>query len=136
MSSKIEKQRRKSIADEATRRRDASRIWSSSAAHTFTFQPRWKEELICTCTAGSFILQMPMGVVSVDLPSLEAWSAAAPSWAKALWSTLYAELSEWCALHKFPLYVSDSASAFWSPDAEPPNLSSGLSGASPSTHSC
>lgn len=30
----------------------------------FTFQPRWKEELLCSCSEGSFVLEMPMGIAS------------------------------------------------------------------------
>jgi hypothetical protein len=36
---------------------------------TFNFAPRWKEELVCLCALGSFVLEMPIGVTSVYLPT-------------------------------------------------------------------
>jgi len=47
-----------------------------------TFQPRWKEELVCSCELGSFVVEMPMGVLSVDFPDEENWLTQAPVWAQ------------------------------------------------------
>jgi hypothetical protein len=73
---------------------------------TFTFQPRWKEELVCTCSLGSFILELPMGSLSAYLPPEDTWQAKAPLWAQSLWSKLREELQEWCTENhaEFVLY--------------------------------
>jgi hypothetical protein len=75
----------------------------------FTFQVRWKEELVCSCSEGSFVLEMPMGVVSVFVPSQDLWPSKAPTWAKGYWSALHGQLSQWCAAHNLPLHIEDSA---------------------------
>ncbi|MDI1252318.1 hypothetical protein [Thermomonas sp.] len=41
----------------------------------FTFQARWKEEMMYSCSVGSFILDMPMFVVSVSLPTQDKWAS-------------------------------------------------------------
>ena len=46
---------------------------------TFTFQARWKEELVCTGPGGSFILELPMGVLSAYLPTEESWKEKTPN---------------------------------------------------------
>ncbi|MBD9478106.1 hypothetical protein [Pseudoxanthomonas sp. PXM02] len=71
----------------------------------FQFQPKWKEKLVCSHPAGSFSLDMPMGVVSVILPSEASWPQHSPPWARSLWPQLHAELSAWCASNNIPLHV-------------------------------
>ena len=65
----------------------------------FTFQPRWKEELVCSCPRGSFVLELPMGVATVYLPTAERWPAVAPGWAQEDWTVVQRELARWC-LHR------------------------------------
>jgi len=72
---------------------------------TFQFQPRWKEELACTCELGSFVLMMPMGVVSVDFPTEETWQLEAPNWAKPYWEVVQTQLSAWCESQNIPLHM-------------------------------
>jgi hypothetical protein len=62
----------------------------------FNFQPRWKEELVVTCYKGSFILELPMGILSAYLPTEEVWTKRAPSWARELYPVLKNELEIWC----------------------------------------
>jgi hypothetical protein len=45
-------------------------------------QPRWEEELVVTGTGGSFILELPMGILSAYLPAEHVWKKKAPEWAK------------------------------------------------------
>lgn len=71
----------------------------------FEFKARWKEELICTCALGSFVLDMPMGVVSVYLPTKEHWEEVAPAWALEWWDALNQQLQEWCTKQKIPLHL-------------------------------
>lgn len=78
----------------------------------FTFQPRWKEELVCTCHLGSFILEMPMGILSVYLPTQVIWQEKAPPWAKDHWVSVHEQLTEWCAQGKIPLYVDGTANVY------------------------
>jgi len=59
----------------------------------FEFQPRWKEELVCTGPGGTFVLELPMGVLSAYLPTEAVWQEKAPVWSRALWSELHDELA-------------------------------------------
>jgi hypothetical protein len=45
------------------------------------FNPRWKEELVCTMDGRQFIIEMTMGVYTAYLPSETKWEQAAPEWA-------------------------------------------------------
>lgn len=78
----------------------------------FHFQARWREELKVTCSSGSFILEFPMGVLTVLLPTEKFWSKKAPSWAANLWSVLQAELAAWCEMEKIELVICDDASVY------------------------
>ena len=81
-------------------------------APRFEFEPRWKEELVCSCEFGSFILEMPMGVISVYLPTQPEWEQRAPVWVRPHWEALRTQLSEWCAHYRYPLYVDASAAVY------------------------
>lgn len=78
----------------------------------FTFLPRWKEELVCSSSLGEVILEMPMGVPSIYLPTKAGWQDSAPEWARPHWESIHLQLKAWCALHDFPLVVDDTASVF------------------------
>ena len=79
------------------------------------FEPRWKEELVCTSPAGRFVLEMPMGVVSVYYPAKAAWAARGPAWAVPYWGEIHEQLSAWCAAENVPLYVDESAGVYEEP---------------------
>lgn len=74
----------------------------------FSFQPRWKEELVCQCELGEIVLDMPMGTVSVYVPTESAWREVAPVWAVLLWKSFFEQLSAWCDLQKIPLHLDDA----------------------------
>jgi hypothetical protein len=78
----------------------------------FIFRTRWKEELICSNPLGDLILEMPMGIPAIYLPTKAAWQASAPEWARPYWDSLHTQLKSWCALHDFPLVVDSTASVF------------------------
>jgi hypothetical protein len=78
----------------------------------FTFLPRWKEELVCSSPLGSLVLEMPMGVESVYLPTEAAWRDRAPGWAREHWQEIHTQLQEWCTRNKIPLYVEDTAQVY------------------------
>ena len=78
----------------------------------FTFAPRWREELVCTCPLGELVLEMPMGVLSVYLPTEEVWSRKAPAWAGPHWAAMHAQLTAWCRANRLPLYLDDVAPIF------------------------
>ena len=44
----------------------------------FDFQPRWKEEWVVTGAGGSFVLDLPIGVLSAYLPDESEWSRRGP----------------------------------------------------------
>jgi hypothetical protein len=78
----------------------------------FTFTPRWKEELVCSCSLGRFVLEMPMGVTSVYLPPEERWQSIAPEWARHHWTALHGQLSSWCSSLGYPLRVDGTAQVY------------------------
>jgi len=78
----------------------------------FDFQPRWKEELVVSGAGGSFVLELPMGVLSAYLPTESEWSHRGPEWARSLWSVLRQELEEWCDKNNAQLFVDPSAEVY------------------------
>lgn len=78
-------------------------------AHTFRFTPRWKEELVVAGPGGSFILALPMGVLTACLPTEQAWPTVAPAWAIDLWPVLKPELERWCAANGAGLEIDPTA---------------------------
>ncbi|MCB1050667.1 MAG: hypothetical protein H6510_12325 [Acidobacteria bacterium] len=78
----------------------------------YHFQPRWKEELVCTCNEGSFCLEYSMGSPWVYLPSESSWQQKAPAWAANHWSSLKDQLESWCKAQNSPLTISDTAPVY------------------------
>jgi hypothetical protein len=79
------------------------------AEKSFHFQTRWKEELVVSGSGGSFVLEMPIGVLSVYLPTEAEWERRAPAWAKKLWPILRRELEDWCQEHRAKFYIDHTA---------------------------
>ena len=79
---------------------------------TFSFLPRWKEELVVTGPGGSFILELPMGRLTAYLPTEDAFRSKAPEWARGLWPQLRDELQEWCKFNNAG-FVIDATAAVW-----------------------
>ena len=73
------------------------------------FNPRWKEELVCDSSEGSFVIEITMGVDGVYFPSESKWKTEAPKWALDYWDDIRVQLSNWCEKNKTPLYVEESA---------------------------
>ncbi len=82
---------------------------ASSGEAIFRFLPRWKEELVVTGPGGSFVLELPMGILSAYLPTEDAWPARAPAWAIDLWPALKRELESWCLKNNARLFVDETA---------------------------
>jgi hypothetical protein len=76
---------------------------------TWTFSPRWKEELVCSSAKGTLVLEMPMGVPTVYLPTADVWEVVAPGWARESYEELALELRLWCSRVGIPLVVHFSA---------------------------
>lgn len=79
------------------------------AEKLFTFQPRWKEELVVTGQGGSLVLELPMGILSVYFPTEERWAVMAPVWARGHWARLRTELLAWCADNNAQFHEDRSA---------------------------
>lgn len=79
---------------------------------TFKFQPKWKEELVCTGPGGSFVLELPMGVLTAYLPTEAVWQSKAPRWAKGLWPVLRDELEQWCQQNKAGFVIDATAEVY------------------------
>lgn len=73
------------------------------------FQPRWKEELVCTTASGTFTLEMPMGAPAVYFPTSSKWSEVAPSWAQPYWASVQKQLAAWCNSQNVALHIEESA---------------------------
>lgn len=80
-----------------------------SESLNFAFQPRWKEELVCRCDAGVFVLEMPMGKPCVMMPTEDAWREKAPAWAKDHYKSFFDQLVGWCQQEKLPYFLDSSA---------------------------
>jgi len=78
----------------------------------FCFMPRWKEELVVTGSGGTFVLELPMGILSAYLPTEDEWQRRAPAWARSLWPALKTELEEWCRANDAQFYIDASASVY------------------------
>lgn len=61
---------------------------------------------------GSFILELPMGVLTALLPPEEEWERRAPEWACALWPVLKRELEDWCRENDAQFHIQPSAGIF------------------------
>ena len=79
---------------------------------TFKFQPRWKEELVCTGPGGSFVLELPMGRLTAFLPTEAEWRKRGPEWARDLWPVLKEELAAWCKANKSDFVIEEHAGVF------------------------
>ena len=73
------------------------------------FEPRWKEELLCSIDGHTFIVEMTMGVLTVYMPTKSKWEQIAPEWAKSHWQRIITDLSAWCDAEKIPLKYDDNA---------------------------
>jgi hypothetical protein len=78
----------------------------------FRFQPRWKEELVVSGSGGSFLLDLPMGVLSACLPSEAAWKEHGPAWARDLWPELKRDLEAWCLANEADLFIVATARVY------------------------
>jgi len=94
-------------------RRQQGKANKRSATRTvFQFKARWKEELVVTGPGGSFILELPMGVLSAYLPTEDVWRVKAPAWAVHLWSVLKSELEVWCLENHAQLFIDETANVW------------------------
>ena len=75
----------------------------------FKFQSRWKEELIVVGKGGEFILEHPMGILSVYLPSENVWKNKSLEWAKNYYCELSKELEQWCIDNKVKFVIDETA---------------------------
>ena len=82
------------------------------SSSVFTFQPRWREELVCTAPSGSFVLELTMGVPGAYLPTEGAWRRKAPEWARDLWPTLKIELEACCQANHAKFVIDENAFVF------------------------
>ena len=78
----------------------------------FHFAPRWKEEIVVSCAAGSFVLPFWMGNPTVELPSQDRWPQVAPDWARDHWESLYRALALWCAGNNAALEISERGDVY------------------------
>ncbi|MEJ7138602.1 hypothetical protein [Amphibiibacter pelophylacis] len=80
-----------------------------TATSKVQFQPKWKEELVCTMDGMSFIIEQSTGVITVYFPTQTRWESLAPEWARQQWERVRADLSTWCQQQKIPFVIEDHA---------------------------
>jgi len=68
--------------------------------------------MVVTASGGSFVLELPMGVLTAYLPTEEEWKRRGPEWAITFWPTLKAELEEWCLENDAQFVVDPSAGVY------------------------
>jgi hypothetical protein len=78
----------------------------------FQFAGRWKEELVATGAGGSFVLEMPIGILSVYLPPEAEWQRKGPDWARPHWHELKLDLEAWCAAANAVLHIDPTATVY------------------------
>ena len=78
----------------------------------FDFRSRWKEELVCSCERGTFVLVFAMGKPTVYLPSEQRWAEVGPAWAKEEWANLRDQLRAWCDPGSVELMIDDESELY------------------------
>lgn len=78
----------------------------------FKFQPRWKEELVVLGPQGTFVLELPMGILSAYLPTEDVWTRKAPRQARSLYPELKQELEQWCVANNAKFVIDASAEVY------------------------
>jgi hypothetical protein len=76
-----------------------------TTASQVQFEPRWKEELVCTRDGRTFAVEMTMDIITVYFPTQSKWEASAPEWALQQWERVTKDLSAWCQQQKIPLVI-------------------------------
>lgn len=79
---------------------------------TYNFQARWKEELVCSTPAKSFVLKFPMGNPTVYFPNECRWKEVGPSWATEDWPALHEQLRAWCKKNNVELMIDETAKVY------------------------
>ena len=80
-----------------------------TTASKVQFEPKWKEELVCTMDERRFVIELTMGALTVYFPTPSKWDASAPEWAKGQWERVRSDLAGWCEQRKMPLVIEDQA---------------------------
>ncbi len=80
-----------------------------TTASKVQFEPKWKDELVCTMDGRQFVVEMTMGFLKVFFPTQPKWEASAPAWARQQWERVRADLAAWCEQQKMPLVIEDHA---------------------------
>ena len=75
----------------------------------YVFEPRWKEELVCSCDEGRLVFELTMGTLTVYLPTRDKWAGSAPEWAKPLYDEIHDALEVWAKSQAIPLVIDGSA---------------------------
>jgi hypothetical protein len=99
---------RSNVSAQTSRRR----ALATYGSRYYTFEPRWKEEMICVNEGGKFILYYAMGIPTVYLPPETEWASVAPDWAKDHWNALHPRLIAWCGENRTDLKIQSDASVW------------------------
>jgi hypothetical protein len=75
----------------------------------FTYQPKWKEELVGTYGANSFTVEITMGKLHVFFPQEDTWEESAPAWAKGKWPQARDQAQTWAQSEDIPFTVDQAA---------------------------
>lgn len=93
--------------------RDPQSMWPfRKRQQQFGFHPEWKERMIVTGPGGSFVLDFPMGVPTIVLPSEARWAEVGPRWARGQWQELRDQLAAWCRANDVLLEIDPHAGVY------------------------
>jgi hypothetical protein len=73
------------------------------------FSPRWREELVASCSEGVLIFELTMGQNHVYFPSESKWIVSVPPWATDKWKLFFEECKMWCSGNGIPISIVDNA---------------------------
>lgn len=74
--------------------------------------PRWKEELVVSCDAGAFSIDLTMGTLKVFLPDEASFDRTAPHWAVGHWNEIHDAVKRWSDVNSVPLVVEPNGRVY------------------------
>ena len=75
----------------------------------FTYQSKWKEELVGSYGEHKFIVELTIGKLEVYFPEETKWESVAPTWAKGKWAEVRDDARDWCESQSIPFVIDQAA---------------------------
>lgn len=75
----------------------------------FSFNPRWKEELVCETPWATFVVEITMGKLHVYFPDEQKWMRITAGELQGHWHDIIGELKQWGAAQGIPVSFDSEA---------------------------